>query len=333
MFRKNLFLGLTFFFLISSVGSSQTLIEFNRKKNLEFIISIEKDSYLSHEPLWIHCLIKNNTSESIPAYIPSYTQTSVVITDISGDTVCCKLEWSEELGRPSTERFLEPGEEWYFCKVADKELEVGEYSLQVLYPADPYFYMDDFQKESTGKWNNIDVFLQYMHTGDLLSNKLSFKVEAPKTMTDNNAYSLLQKILDEQQNRKGGSYQEFLALMETFMEDYAHHPYAALVYPSYLCYLQRDNPSRYREIVDSVVSSFPNTTLAYGRIHERALDITNEEEREKYFQKLIKDYSGQWLSKYVFQLDKRFDAAEASGWSMEAEQKRAKEILNRIKGE
>jgi len=333
MFEKKLLLVLVFFFIFFSIGLSQTLAEFERKRNLEFHISIEKEFYLIHEPLWIHCLIKNNTSESIPAYIPSITQTSVVITNMSGDTVCCRYDFSETLGRPSTERFLEPGEEWYFCKIADKEFKPGVYSLQVVYPTDPYFYMDDFQKESGTRWKNIETFFKYMHTGDLYSNKLLFNVVAPKTQTDIDAYNLLQKIFNERQNRKGGQYQEYFDSMSVFMETYAEHPYAAAVYPSYLYYLQRVNLHRYREVFNSIVSIFPNTALSHSIIHQKALDFTNEEEREQYFKKLISDYTDQWLSKYVIQLDRRFDVAEASGWINESKRNKGKGFLDKSKRE
>jgi hypothetical protein len=310
--------------LLSSIGLSQTLEELERKKDLDFQIAIDKSEYLMGEPLWIHCLIKNPTSQPIPAYIPSPTQTDIYIYNSAGDTLCCTEWYHEEILRRKVERVLEPGEEWYFCLYAeadpDPELVPGIYSLRVLYPLDLNYYQDalsEYRKSKNVQIDGFDQFSRHLHeVGDNYSNILPFRVIEPQTQRDKKAYRLLTDAL-EKKKRRSDNREQFHDAVSDFITQYPDHSYATRLYVVYLNRLQRSGISRdaYFKIEDSVISFFPNTALAYSIIHDRALMVTEEEEREQYFKRISEKYKGQWISKYVQQEDRVFDHAEAQGWS------------------
>lgn len=225
-------IGLVFLFHAASFSQQ------NYGKNIDFTISLEKESYVLSEPIWVDVSAKNIGREAIkilPLDLSCMECLNIFLIDSKGDTLYYHGEVSD-VTRPPTGYLTEPG------KTRSNYFNLLESFGEKL----DGFGIRHFLKP--GKYSILAVY-----EAQAQSNKIAFEVNAPEG-DEEKAHALLKDGYDYQIQQK---IPQFEKKLEELASKYPKSKYADLAY--YEMTYWAGDPTDAEKYGKELVMKYPNS--------------------------------------------------------------------------
>jgi hypothetical protein len=255
---------------------------------LKFAISLDKEKYLVNEPIWLTLVLENTGKQQVyvPRIHPLDNKLTIFVVSMDGDTLESSYISGNRIG-PEYLTFDKNEKDIYFLNILSAAYSVGTRSEEA-------FFSRLIQK---GEYT-IQAKLGYRHkegNTQILSNKLSFKVENP-TGKEKETYGLLirgRRLYRERKRDEGAE------MLWRIIKEYPNSAYRDAAYD------QLSFQFDHREIALQFIQKYPNTGLVASVIFSATPKKGKPAERKKFFEDIIKSHPNTKAAMYAEnQLDK-----------------------------